>query len=181
MSYENSPDGAGDPGAVSASKRISWWRPELGLALVVLVLGVVVIIGTLNVTASASTLGLGPRFFPTLVGGSMIVVGFLYVLDVLRGGRAAPEESEDVDPDAPADWRSVGLISAIFLAFTVLLNVLGWVIASSLLFFGLSIALGAERWGRSAIIAVVIGLSTYLLFVKGLSVSLPAGLLRGVL
>ncbi|NRQ33506.1 tripartite tricarboxylate transporter TctB family protein [Nonomuraea sp. NN258] len=158
-----------------------WWRPELGLALVVLALGVFVVVGTLDVAAAASQLGLGPRFFPMLVGGSMILIGLLYVADVLRGGRGDPEESEDIDVDAPADWRSVGLVSGVFLAFAALLNVLGWVIGASLLFFGLSVALGAEHKARAAVIAVVLGVTTYLVFVKGLGVTLPAGPLGGVI
>ncbi|MCK2212789.1 tripartite tricarboxylate transporter TctB family protein [Actinomadura sp. ATCC 31491] len=158
-----------------------WWRPELGLALVVLGLGVFVIAGTLDVSAAASQLGLGPRFFPVLVGGAMVVVGGCYVLDVLRGGHGDPEESEDVDAGAPADWRSVLLVSGIFLAFAALLDLLGWVIGASLLFFGLSVALGAERKVRAAVVAVVMGVATYLLFVKGLGVTLPAGPLAGVI
>ncbi|WP_327589199.1 tripartite tricarboxylate transporter TctB family protein [Nonomuraea sp. NBC_00507] len=158
-----------------------WRRPELGLAVVVLGLGVFVIAGTLDVSAAASQLGIGPRFFPMLVGGAMVLVGLFYVIDVLRGGHGDPEESEDVDVDAPADWRSVGLVSGIFLAFAALLNVLGWIIGASLLFFGLSLALGAEHKGRAAVVAVVMGIATYLLFVKGLGVTLPGGPLQGVI
>ncbi|MGW0192517.1 tripartite tricarboxylate transporter TctB family protein [Nonomuraea sp. NPDC003201] len=158
-----------------------WWRPELGLAVVVLGLGVLVVIGTLDVSAAASQLGIGPRFFPMLVGGAMVLIGLFYVADVIRGGHGDPEESEDVDVEAPTDWRSVGLVSGIFLAFTALLNVLGWIIGASLLFFGLSLALGAEHKARTAVISVVVGLVTYLLFVKGLGVSLPGGLLAGVI
>ncbi|MFF4624484.1 tripartite tricarboxylate transporter TctB family protein [Nonomuraea jabiensis] len=158
-----------------------WWRPELGLAVVVLGLGVLVVIGTLDVSAAASQLGIGPRFFPMLVGGAMVLIGLFYVVDVIRGGHGDPEESEDVDVEAPTDWRSVGLVSGIFLAFTALLNVLGWIIGASLLFFGLSLALGAEHKARSAVISVVVGLATYLLFVKGLGVALPGGLLAGVI
>ncbi|WP_336205971.1 tripartite tricarboxylate transporter TctB family protein [Nonomuraea sp. LPB2021202275-12-8] len=161
--------------------RRRWWRPELGLALVVLGLGVFVVLGTLEVSAAASQLGLGPRFFPILVGGAMILIGLFYVADVLRGGRGDPEASEDVDVDAPSDWRSVGLVSGIFLAFAAVLNVLGWIIAASLLFFGLSVALGAEHRLRAAGIAVVLGIATYLLFVKGLGVTLPGGPLQGVI
>ncbi|MFI6919598.1 tripartite tricarboxylate transporter TctB family protein [Nonomuraea spiralis] len=157
------------------------WRPELGLAVVVLGLGVFVVIGTLDVSAAASQLGLGPRFFPMLVGGAMVLIGAFYVIDVLRGGHGDPEESEDVDAAAPTDWRSVGLVSGIFLAFAALLDVLGWVIGASLLFFGLSVALGAEQRLRAAVVAVVLGVTTYLLFVKGLGVSLPAGPLGGVM
>ncbi|MFC5816087.1 tripartite tricarboxylate transporter TctB family protein [Nonomuraea harbinensis] len=157
------------------------WRPELGLALVVLGLGVFVVVGTLDVSAAASRLGPGPRFFPMLVGGAMILIGLFYVADVLRGGRGDPEESEDVDAEAPADWRGVGLVSGVFLAFTAVLDVLGWIIAASLLFFGLSLALGAEHRVRAAVIAVVLAVSTYLTFVEGLGVTLPAGLLSGVI
>ncbi|MEV4171080.1 tripartite tricarboxylate transporter TctB family protein [Nonomuraea sp. NPDC049709] len=158
-----------------------WWRPELGLAVVVLVLGVLVVVGTLDVSAAASRLGIGPRFFPMLVGGAMVLIGLFYVADVVRGGHGDPEESEDVDAAAPTDWRSVGLVSGIFLAFAALLNVLGWIIGASLLFFGLSVALGAEHKLRAAGIAVVMGVATYLLFVKGLGVTLPGGPLEGVI
>ncbi|MEV4391616.1 tripartite tricarboxylate transporter TctB family protein [Nonomuraea sp. NPDC049607] len=158
-----------------------WWRPELGLAVVVLALGVFVVVGTLDVSAAASRLGLGPRFFPMLVGGAMVLIGVFYVIDVLRGGAGDPEESEDADAGAPTDWRSVGLVSGVFLAFAALLDVLGWVIGASLLFFGLSVVLGAEHRLRAAVVAVVLGVTTYLLFVKGLGVSLPAGPLGGVM
>jgi putative tricarboxylic transport membrane protein len=162
-------------------KRRRWWRPELALALVVLSLGVFVIVGTLDVAAAASQLGLGPRFFPMLVGGSMIVIGVFYVIDVLRGGRGDPEESEDIDVDAPADWRSVGMVSGIFLAFTTVLNVVGWIIGASLLFFGLSVVLGARHKGWAAVVGLAVGIVTYLVFVKGLGVTLPAGPLQGVI
>ncbi|MBB6351583.1 tripartite tricarboxylate transporter TctB family protein [Nonomuraea muscovyensis] len=168
-------------GAAPDGERRGWWRPELALALVVLGLGVFVIVGTLDVAAAASQLGIGPRFFPILVGGAMIVVGVFYVVDVLRGGRGDPEESEDVDADAPADWRSVALVSGIFLAFTAVLNVVGWIIGASLLFFGLSVVLGAEHKMRAAVVGVIIGIVTYLLFVKGLGVTLPDGPLQGVI
>ncbi|MGA4991871.1 tripartite tricarboxylate transporter TctB family protein [Nonomuraea bangladeshensis] len=159
----------------------SWWRPELGLALVVLGLGVFVIAGTLDVSAAASRLGPGPRFFPVLVGGAMVVIGLFYVLDVLRGGHGDPEESEDVDAAAPADLRGLLLVSGIFLAFAALLDLLGWIIGASLLFFGLSVALGAEHKTRAAVVAVVMGVLTYVLFVNGLGVRLPDGPLAGVL
>ncbi|GAA1671263.1 tripartite tricarboxylate transporter TctB family protein [Nonomuraea maheshkhaliensis] len=158
-----------------------WWRPELGLAIVVLVLGVLVVVGTLDVSAAASQLGIGPRFFPMLVGGAMVLIGLFYVADVLRGGHGDPEESEDVDVEAPTDWRGVGLVSGIFLAFAALLNVLGWIIGASLLFFALSLALGTEHKSRAAVVAVVMGVTTYLLFVKGLGVTLPGGPLEGVI
>jgi len=179
-SLDEAPPGSPDEAPAAEPRR--WWRrPELGLALAVLVLGVLVVLGTLDVSTAASQLGPGPRFFPMLVGGAMILIGLCYMADVLRGGHGDPEESEDVDAEAPADWRGVALVSGIFLAFTAVLDVLGWIIAASLLFFALSLALGARHRLRAAGIAVVVGLTTYLLFVRGLGVTLPGGLLQGVI
>ncbi|MFF3439909.1 tripartite tricarboxylate transporter TctB family protein [Streptosporangium sp. NPDC002721] len=159
----------------------SWRRPELGLAVLVLALGAFVIVGTADVTAAGSALGLGPRFFPALVGGAMLLIGLFYVVDVLRGGRGDPEEAEDIDSGARADWRTVALVSMIFLAFAGLLDLLGWVIAGALLFFGLSVTLGAAHKLRAGVIAIVLSTLTYLVFVRGLGVTLPAGLLSGVI
>ncbi|SDQ38861.1 tripartite tricarboxylate transporter TctB family protein [Thermostaphylospora chromogena] len=158
-----------------------WRNPELVLAAVVLGLGAFVIVGTADVTTASSALGLGPRFFPFLVGGAMIVVGVCYVIDVLRGGRGDPEQSEDIDTRTPADLRTVAIVSAIFLAFAVTVDVLGWIVGSALLFFGLAVTLGARRRIRAAAIAIALAVGTHLLFVKGLGVTLPGGLLTGVI
>lgn len=152
-------------------------RSELGLALVVLAVGVFVIVGTLGVTAATSALGVGPRFFPMLVGGAAVVVGAFYVVDVLRGGHGDPEESEDIDVSAATEWRSVLKVAGIFLAFVGVVDFLGWIIASSLLFFGIAWAFGALSMVRAAIVGVVVGVGTYLAFVQGLGVTLPGGLL----
>ncbi|MFF5208829.1 tripartite tricarboxylate transporter TctB family protein [Streptosporangium sp. NPDC000396] len=178
MHSTEDPTGAADRGAGPA---LSWRRPELVLALVVLGLGVFVIVGTADVTAAGSSLGLGPRFFPMIVGSALLLIGLFYAIDVVRGGHGDPEESEDVDTGARADWRTVALVSAIFLAFAALLDLLGWIIAGALLFFGLSVVLGATRRLQAGVIAILLSTGSYLAFVKGLGVTLPAGLLSGVI
>jgi putative tricarboxylic transport membrane protein len=156
-------------------------KSELVLAGLVLGLGIFVIAGTADVSAAGSTVGLGPRFFPMLVGGALIVIGVCYVIDVLRGGHGDPEESEDVDESTASDWRAVAGVGGVFLGFALLLDLLGWIVAGALLFSGVAWALGSRRPLRTAAVAVALSLSTYLLFVKGLGVTLPAGLLEGVI
>ncbi|MBB2913893.1 putative tricarboxylic transport membrane protein [Streptosporangium becharense] len=168
-------------GAERPGRGFSWRRPELGLAVPVLALGGVVIVGTADVTAPGSALGLGPRFFPLIVGSALLLIGLCYVVDVLRGGRGDPEQTEDADTGARSDWRTVALVSVIFLAFAGLLDLLGWIVAGALLFFGLSATLGAASRLRAAAVGIVLSTATYLAFVKGLGVTLPAGLLSGVI
>ncbi|MEV4753043.1 tripartite tricarboxylate transporter TctB family protein [Streptosporangium sp. NPDC049248] len=172
---------SGGEAAPESATGWSWRRPELGLAVLVLALGAFVIVGTADVAAAGSSFGLGPRFFPALVGAAMLLIGLFYVIDVLRGGHGDPEDAEDADSGARADWRTVALVSVIFLAFAGLLDLLGWVVAGALLFFGLSVTLGAPHRLRAGVIAILLSTATYLAFVKGLGVTLPAGLLSGVI
>ncbi|WP_189240622.1 tripartite tricarboxylate transporter TctB family protein [Planomonospora parontospora] len=175
-------DGSTGPEPQSAAgSGWDWRRPELVMALVVAGLGGFVLAGTADVSAASSTLGLGPRFFPVLVGIALLLIGVCYAADVVRGGHGDPEESEDVDAAAPADWRTVAQVSAIFLAFAGLVDPLGWIIAGALLFFGLAVMLGAAHRLRAGALAIVLSTLSYLAFVKGLGVSLPAGLLSGVI
>ncbi|GGS58447.1 membrane protein [Planobispora rosea] len=181
MSDHREPEAGRGPGTPESAGGWGWRRPELVMALVVLGLGVFVIAGTADVTAAGSALGLGPRFFPVLVGSALLLIGAFYVLDVVRGGHGDPEESEDVDSGARPDWKTVALLSVIFLAFAGLVDLLGWIIAGALLFFGLAVTLGAEHRLRAGAIAIVLSTLSYLAFVKGLGVTLPAGLLSGVI
>ncbi|MEW2352567.1 tripartite tricarboxylate transporter TctB family protein [Spirillospora sp. NPDC029432] len=194
-----------EPVPPAGGRRRAWrGRSELLLAAFVTGLGVFVLAGTASVETAGPGLGPGPRFFPSLVGGALIVTGACYVVDVLRGGRGDPEHTEDTEPAEPAeptadtadtadtvsgggaaggrsDWRAVALVSGAFLGFAALVRPLGWVIAGALLFAGVALALGARPWPRVAAVAVVLGLGTYLLFSRGLGVPLPAGPLEGVL
>ncbi|MDF5753400.1 tripartite tricarboxylate transporter TctB family protein [Spongiactinospora sp. TRM90649] len=157
------------------------WAVEVVPAVGVLGLGVYVIVGTAGVGTASAALGPGPRFFPVVVGVALVLTGVCYVIDVLRGGRGDPEHGEDMDSSAPGDLRAVALTSGIFLGFAVTLDLLGWIIGGALLFFGLAVVLGARRRARAAGLAVVLSVVTHVAFVEGLGVTLPAGLLSGVL
>lgn len=62
----------------------------------------------------------------------------------------------------------------------LLVERIGWPLAAAVLFLGVAWSLGARSPLRAAAIGLVLGLVVQVLFVTGLGVSLPAGLLRGV-
>ncbi|GII92612.1 tripartite tricarboxylate transporter TctB family protein [Sinosporangium siamense] len=181
MSVQDQSGGAANSGAAPPTPVTrKWWRPELGFALAVLALGVFVLVDTRNVSATSLT-GPGPRFFPMLIGAAVVLIGVFYTIDVLRGGHGDPEEGEDVDSTAPTDWKSLGLVSLVFLGFVLLVTPLGWVIASGLLFFGMATVLGAKHPLRTVAISVILAFGSYFAFAKGLGVTLPAGVLEGLI
>ncbi|MFI1727654.1 tripartite tricarboxylate transporter TctB family protein [Streptomyces acidicola] len=167
-----------------ATERRSWLRDhsELGVSVLLLVLGVLVLTDALTMDVDIAQRGpVGPRTVPVVVGTGLLVIAALLAVDVLRGGRGQAESGEDVDLSEPADWRTVALLTGVFLGAAVLINPLGFPVAGALLFWGAAFALGSRRFDRDPLIAAVLSLATYAAFNNLLGVPLPGGPLMGVL
>ncbi len=156
-------------------------RAELGLAGLLLALGVFLLVETQRIAVPVNANAVGPRFFPTVVGALLVVVALWLAADVLRGGHGEMEAAEDVDVSRSSDWRTLALLSAVFLGLAVVLEPLGFPVAAALLFFGVGASLGSRRWARDAALAVVLAVLVFVVFARGLGVGLPAGVLQGVL
>ena len=157
-------------------------RSEYGVALFLGALGLLVIVSALLLPESAIARGpVGPGAVPVVVGGLLVVVGVVLAVDVRRGGRGEPEGGEDIELGGGTDWRTVLLLAAAFLANAFLIEPLGWPLSGALLFWGCAFALGSRHYVRDAAIALVLGVGSWYLFVLGLGISLPVGILRGIL
>jgi putative tricarboxylic transport membrane protein len=157
-------------------------RPELGVALLLGVVGLVVLVDALRMDAPTTDSDrVGPQAFPLAVAVLLLVCAVALALDVLRGGRGVAEEGEDVDLTAPTEWRVVLPLLGVFVANVLLIDVLGWVVSGALLFFGCAWSLGSRSYVRDALISVAISLVTFYGFYLGLGIHLPAGVLEGVL
>jgi putative tricarboxylic transport membrane protein len=157
-------------------------RSELGMALFLLLLGAIVTFDATQLPSSFAQRGpVGPAAVPFVVGIGLILTALLLAAEVLRGHTADPEEGEDIDLSTGTDWRTVLTIAGVFLANTVLMEPLGWPISGALLFWGCAFAFGARRHIRNAIIGLGISFGTYFLFELVLGLSLPGGVLGGVL
>jgi putative tricarboxylic transport membrane protein len=164
----------------SPARRID--RAELGVSVLLAVVGAVVIVDAMGLDVPYSQSDpVGPRTLPYLVGGLLLVCAVLLAVNVLRGGHGEAEEGEDIDLTHPTEWRVVIPLVLAFLANVLLIDVLGWVISGALLFFGSSWALGSRHLVRDLVISVALALVTFYGFYVGLGVLLPAGLLEGVL
>jgi putative tricarboxylic transport membrane protein len=156
-------------------------RSELGVSVLLLVVGVLVLGDTLTMETVAGQRGpVGPRTVPLVVGAALLVVAVALAVDVLRGGRGEGDEGEDAGSQ-PADWRTVALLAGIFLAAAALIEPLGFPITGALLFWGSAYALGSRNATRDPLIAAVLSMATYAAFNTLLGVPLPGGPLMGVL
>ncbi len=164
----------------SAPQQTRNWA-ELLMALLLVVLGAIVLADAARLPDLPQRGPVGPAAVPVVVGLMLVVCAVFLAVDVLRGGRGEAEGGEDVEIDAPTDWRTVTMLAAAFLANVALIDRAGWPISGAVLFFGSAYALGSRRYVRDVLLAVALSFLTYFLFGQGLGIDLPAGVLEGIL
>ena len=123
----------------------------------------------------------GPKFFPLAIGVILIVLAVILAIAIPRGSVGEADAGEDVDPDSPGDWRTVGMLVGVFVAVILLVEPLGWAIAGTLLFAGSATILGSRHYIRNIVIGAVLAVASFYAFYSGLGIPLPAGILDGIL
>ena len=167
--------GSGSPGRLQGIS-------ELGVALLLLALGLAVFAGAGELEAGLGRSGpVGPRAIPYVVAGGLVLLAVALAVDVLRGGRGEQEGGEDVDLSHGSDWKTVAMLAAAFAANILLIERAGWPISGAVLFFGCAYALGSRRVVRDVAISLVLSIGSWYLFYVGLGIDLPVGLLEGIL
>ena len=157
-------------------------RSELGVAALLGALAVIVAVDTANIRKTAVNSGvMGPQVVPNIIAIGLALCAIALAVSVLRGGHGDPEEGEDIDLSIPAHWPTVFGLGGLILGYALLLDPLGYVIASSILFYGAALLLGSRRYVWALLIGILLSLGTFYGFVLGLGIMLPSGLLTGIL
>jgi putative tricarboxylic transport membrane protein len=155
---------------------------ELLLALGVVAFGVLIVWQTTLIRLTPAYATVGPRVIPFIVGGGLIVLGVLLAIAALTGRTTAGSAaSEDADPTLPTDWRTVALLALALVAYLVLIEPAGFIVASAVLFAGAAFAMGSRHYARDIVIGIVLATVLYLGFSRGLGLRLPPGILQGII
>lgn len=168
------------PDLPSRASRPGLSVPDLLVALAVTLLGAALLLGSFQIPFGINAV-VGPRAFPLIVSAGLTALGVLLTVQALRGERAEPAVEEDTDPNAPVNLGAPGIILGGLLLGAVLLPTLGFVLGTAIMYFSVALAFGERRWGRMALVALIVPLVTYMVFTHGLGLSLPPGVLKGVL
>ncbi len=161
---------AGVPGTPRPAQRLG----ELIFAGLVFALGVYTLVGVFGIRVPANA-RVGPTVFPVLVSIILLVSSAAVFLGALRGRSGTAEEGEDVDTTARTDWLTLAKVVGLLVAHLLLIDLIGWAPAATILFGGVAWALGAKRWWVALLIGVGLSLAVQIVFGELLGLSLPLG------
>lgn len=139
-------------------------------------LGGVMLVGAVVVLVDAASLRpsdevVGPAAAPTAVGVLLGVLGALLVLSAVRHLRTATARQELPH----RRLLRLAAMVALLVAFALLLPIIGYVVASALLFTGAALLLGAPHPARTAAYGWTLAGVVFLLFDRLIGLALPAG------
>lgn len=101
--------------------------------------------------------------------------------DLPPGSADAGSEPAGGSDHLPVDYRTVGLVLGGLVGFALLLEPVGWLITAAALFWLVSYALGSRRRLFDIAVSVIVASVIQIAFSSGLGLSLPPGILEGVL
>ncbi len=121
---------------------------------------------------------LGPRLFPLLVMGGLVALGVGLMLSAWRGADSGEAAARTEGAPPPIDdWRGFALVALALLAFALLVDAAGFVIAEGALFAVTASAFGSRRLHVDAAVGLAVAGAAFVVFTYGLGLNLPSGAL----
>ena len=145
---------------------------ELFLGFALVLLGTLVLAGTLSITVAPAYSRVGPRVFPFVVAAGMIVLGILYAIESWKGAQIPAADH------AVSLWP-IMLISGGIILDALLMPSLGFILSSTILFVLVAVGFGSRRYLRDGLVGLALSAVAYVTFVYGLGLKLPAGSFAG--
>jgi putative tricarboxylic transport membrane protein len=119
----------------------------------------------------------GPQIFPYVVSGFVIFISLGLFFQIFRGNLGVPEGTEFGEIVEKTDFKSLAMVAGSMLTYPLLIERAGFIIATTVAFFGVAYAYGAKNLLKNLLISIIFSLIVYFSFSKGLNVGLPAGIL----
>jgi putative tricarboxylic transport membrane protein len=152
---------------------------HLALATGVAAIGAAVLWGSFNLPTGGGYAQVGPGVVPRIVGSGLLFLGILLLREALTGGfRGVDEEAER---HLPMDWAAFAWVSGGILAYGLLVEILGFIFASTILFVMVARGFHSRRYVLNAVSGLILAVAIYAIFNYGLGLTLPPGILKGIL
>ena len=145
-------------------------RAQFAIAALLIALAAFVFWQVQRIPADGGYSAVGPRFTPTLIAAGLLIVGGLLLWQAWSGGWKGMEAA----PPEPFFAPAFAWIAGALALHMVVIGLLGFAIASTLLFAMVARGLGSRRVVHDVVIGLVLAVLVFLFFTRVLNVALPA-------
>lgn len=154
----------------------SQWQAEIVFAVVTILVGGAFLYLTLQIPQMRFGDPVGPRLFPMLVAGGLIVCGGCLLATRLITQRTAPELSQNGDTASSYPFAIAGVL-LLLAAYVAAFRPVGFVPSATLFILTVASIFNSARWLANLATAIVFPLALYLTFTRLLGLRLAPGLL----
>lgn len=141
---------------------------------IVAVAGGILLLDALSFASpSAQADAVGPRFFPVLASGVLVLGGLSLVITGLRSNQPSAVSSDE----PPVPLGRLAVVIAIFVGFLLIFEPVGFLVSTALYMTAMTTYVRPDRVKSNAIVGVATSLCIYFSFVQLLGVDLPVGVL----
>ena len=154
-------------------------KGQIAVSLGVLVLGMLVLAFGWELSTGGGYAQVGPGVVPRIVGAGLVLLGALLLREALTGGFRGVDEEAEVH--LPMDWKAFAWITGGIILYGLLVERAGFILASTLLFVAVARSFASRRWLSNALVGLALGSFIFGVFNYALGLTLPAGVLQGIL
>jgi putative tricarboxylic transport membrane protein len=152
---------------------------QVAVSFGVLALGAGILLGSFNLPTGGGYAQVGPGVVPRIVGIVLLILGAALVREAFTGGFRGVDEEAEVH--LPMDWRAFAWVTGGIFAYGALVEKLGFVPSSVLLFVAVARSFGSRRWALNAVVGLLLAAFIFAVFNYGLGLTLPPGVLKPLL
>lgn len=148
--------------------------PHFCVALGVLALGITAVWQT-SLIPQVLYATVGPSVFPSIVSVFLLMLGTGLVIAAQRGGWAHDQDG------TITEMGSLGFVVAGLVLNAALIDKIGFILASTIMFTLIARGFGSEKWWRDALIGFSLALTSYLGFDRVLGYKIGSGLIESLI
>ena len=151
---------------------------QVAVAAGVTAIGVLVFVGSFFLPTAGGYAQVGPGVVPRVVGAVVVILGAFLLREAFSGGFDGVDE--EAEAKLPMDWPAFAWVSGGIIAYGFLIEHLGFILSSTILFVMVARGFNSRRWVLNVVTGIVLAAVVYAIFNYGLGLTLPAGVLKGI-
>ena len=149
---------------------------QVAVSAGVLAIGAAILWGSFFLPTGGGYAQVGPGVVPRIVGAAILILGAMLAREAFTGGFRDVDEAAEAK--MPMDWPAFAWVTAGIIAYGLLVEPLGFIFASVILFVLVARSFNSRRWALNVAVGLVLSSVIFAIFTYGLGLMLPAGILK---